>query len=833
MASTELGAAYVTVMPSMKDFQSQVDSGVKRAFGGVKGIVSGALAAGAAAAGAKFSSAAMQAYADFEQLQGGIETMFKGSASTVAAYAAGAYKSAGLSANSYMEQVTSFSASLLQGLGGDTAKAARYADQAVKDMSDNVNKFGSNIQSVQDAYQGFSKQNFTMLDNLRLGYGGTKAEMERLIADANKVKAAHGEMADLSIDSFADITEAIHVVQTEMGITGTTAAEAATTISGSVASMRASWKNWLAGLADDEADVGALTDQLVDSAVIAAGNIIPRMGQIASSLGEALMAKGPEIASKLGGALLDALPQTLSQTFRSSVQLWDMGGTLEEKVRLTFGYLKAVVAQEFSGMLSALGPEVEGFASKIAGAMGAVAAFKGVSSIGGIAAGIAPQLMSAGKSAGFFVKSFAGIARTQGVGTALKMLGKNLTATGGALSFLTSPIALVVGGIAALAGAFAYFYSSNEGFRSTIDGIVSTMGAGLAPAIQGVSQTLADFAAGVMPVIQSAIAAAAPAIMQLLTVITQLAAALAPVIGMVVATVLPVVTEVASVIVQVAASIISVVVPVIQQILGAVQAAMPTIQAVITTVMGAVLAVIQTVWPAIKGIIDGAMTVIKTVITAVMQAINGDWQGAWNTISGFLKGAWDGIKRAVSDGIKGVCDFFAGLGGKILNAIGDLGSLLWDAGKSIIDGLWRGLKSAWDNVTGWFGEITSSIPKLKGPRSVDAKLLVDNGRVIMDGLLGGMRSGWAGVEGYLSERADAVSSAFGGAMADIEDASSWGSVRSDVRIAAGASPAAGSEGADDVMERVLDAVIRILEILDKWPQGMSPREFRRAVAACV
>ncbi len=165
MASTELGAAYVTVMPSMKDFQSQVDSGVKSAFGG-EGILSGALAAGAAAAGAKFSSAAMQAYADFEQLQGGIETMFKGSASTVAAYAAGAYKTAGLSANSYMEQVTSFSASLLQGLGGDTAKAADYADQAVKDMADNVNKFGSNIQSVQDAYQGFSKQNFTIIFSL-------------------------------------------------------------------------------------------------------------------------------------------------------------------------------------------------------------------------------------------------------------------------------------------------------------------------------------------------------------------------------------------------------------------------------------------------------------------------------------------------------------------------------------------------------------------------------------------------------------------------------------------------------------------------------------------
>lgn len=831
MASTELGAAYVTVMPSMKDFQSQVDSGVKSAFGGVKGILSGALAAGAAAAGAKFSSAAMQAYADFEQLQGGIETMFKGSASTVAAYAAGAYKTAGLSANSYMEQVTSFSASLLQGLGGDTAKAADYADQAVRDMADNVNKFGSNIQSVQDAYQGFSKQNFTMLDNLKLGYGGTKAEMERLIADANKVKAAHGEMADLSIDSFADITEAIHVVQTEMGITGTTAAEAATTISGSVASMRASWQNWLAGLADDGADVGALTDQLVDSAVTAAGNIIPRMGQIASSLGETLMAKGPEIASKLGGALLDALPQTLSQTFRSSVQLWDMGGTLGEKVRLTFGYLKAVVSQEFSGMLSALGPEVEGFVSKLGGAAGAVAAFKGVSSIGGIAAGIAPQLMSAGKSAGFFVKSFAGIARTQGVGTALSMLARNLTATGGALSFLASPVTLVVGAIAALAAAFAYFYTTNEGFRSSIDAIGVSMMESMGPALTSIVQTVSGLAATVMPQIQAALSAVAPVIMQILIVVAQLGATLAPIIAQVVATVLPILAQIIAAVVQVASAIMVAVMPVLQQIVAAIQTAMPFIQAVVTTVMGAVLGVIQTVWPAIKGIIDGALAVIQTVITAVMQAISGDWEGAWNTISTFLSGAWESIKGAVSDGIQGVCNFFSGLGSKILGAIGDVGSLLWNAGKSIIDGLWRGLKSAWSNVTGWFGEITSAIPNLKGPRSVDAKLLVDNGRVIMDGLLGGMKDGWTGVEGYLSERTAAISSAFGGAMADISDPGSWGSVKPLAGTFAAAEPTRQPDPSSDAAaERVLDL---LAAILDKIPEGMSAREFRRAVSACV
>ena len=831
MASTELGAAYVTVMPSMKDFQSQVDSGVKSAFGGVKGILSGALAAGAAAAGAKFSSAAMQAYADFEQLHGGIETMFKGSASTVAAYAAGAYKTAGLSANSYMEQVTSFSASLLQGLGGDTAKAADYADQAVKDMADNVNKFGSNIQSVQDAYQGFSKQNFTMLDNLKLGYGGTKAEMERLIADANKVKAAHGEMADLSIDSFADITEAIHIVQDEMGITGASAWEAERTISGSINAMKASWDNWLAGLADGGADVGALTDQLVDSAVTAAGNIIPRMGQIASSLGETLMAKGPEIASKLGGALLDALPQTLSQTFRSSVQLWDMGGTLEEKVRLTFGYLKAVVSQEFSGMLSALGPEVEGFVSKLGGAAGAVAAFKGVSSIGGIAAGIAPQLMSAGKSAGFFVKSFAGIASTQGVGTALSMLARNLTATGGALSFLASPVTLVVGAIAALAAAFAYFYTTNEGFRSTIDGIGATMMTSMGPALASIGQTVGDLAATVMPQIQAALSAVAPVIMQILTVVAQLGATLAPIIAQVVATVLPILAQIIAAVVQVASAIMVTVMPVLQQIVAAIQTAMPFIQAVVTTVMGAVLGVIQTVWPTIKGIIDGALAVIQTVITAVMQVISGDWEGAWDTISTFLSGAWESIKGAVSDGIQGVFDFFSGLGSKILDAIGDVGSLLWDAGKSIIDGLWRGLESAWSSVTGWFGEITSAIPNLKGPRSVDAKLLVDNGRVIMDGLLGGMKDGWTGVEGYLSERTAAISSAFGGAMADISDPGSWGSVKPLADTFAAAEPTRQPDPSSDAAaERVLDL---LAAILDKIPEGMSAREFRRAVSACV
>ena len=266
---------------------------------------------------------AIASYADYEQLIGGVETLFKDSAGTVEAYANNAYKTAGLSANQYMETVTSFSASLLSSLGQDTEKASKYADQAIIDMADNANKMGSDISSIQNAYQGFAKQNYTMLDNLKLGYGGTKTEMERLIADANKVKEANGEMADLSISSFADVTEAIHIIQTEMGITGTTAKEASTTITGSVNSMKSAWQNLLTGIADDNADFGALISNFVDSIITVADNMIPRivqtiqgMGELASQLLTALV---PEIVATIPPLIESTLP-TLITAVQTALQ---------------------------------------------------------------------------------------------------------------------------------------------------------------------------------------------------------------------------------------------------------------------------------------------------------------------------------------------------------------------------------------------------------------------------------------------------------------------------------------------------------------------------------
>ena len=295
----------------LKNAMSKIGSATKTALAASAKAVAAGVGVAAAGIGAIVKSA-VQSYAEYEQLVGGVETMFKQNASTVQKYAAEAYKTAGISANTYMEQVTSFSASLLQSLGGDTKKAAEYANTAVLDMSDNANKFGTDIQSIQDAYQGFAKQNYTMLDNLKLGYGGTKTEMERLISDANKVKEANGEMADLSIDSFADVVEAIHIMQNEMGITGTTAKEATETISGSLLMAKAAWSNLLTGIADDNANFQQLIDNFVESASIAFENILPRVVTALNGVAQLIDSVFPLIMQKIPEIINSVLPNLVS-----------------------------------------------------------------------------------------------------------------------------------------------------------------------------------------------------------------------------------------------------------------------------------------------------------------------------------------------------------------------------------------------------------------------------------------------------------------------------------------------------------------------------------------
>lgn len=265
-----------------------------------------AAATAAATATAALVKSAVTAYSDYEQLVGGVETLFKDSASEVQKYAANAYQTAGLSANEYMETVTGFSASLLQSLDGDTKAAAEKANVAITDMSDNANKMGTSMESIQNAYQGFAKQNYTMLDNLKLGYGGTKEEMQRLLEDAEKLS---GQKFDLS--SYADIVDAIHVVQTEMGITGTTAKEAATTIQGSVNMTKAAWQNLVVGIADDTQDFDVLVNNFVESVTTAGNNILPRVEIALKGVGTLVEKLAPIIAKTVPNIVSTTLPSMI------------------------------------------------------------------------------------------------------------------------------------------------------------------------------------------------------------------------------------------------------------------------------------------------------------------------------------------------------------------------------------------------------------------------------------------------------------------------------------------------------------------------------------------
>lgn len=278
------------------------------------GAAMGAAAAAAGAAAFALGKSVVEAYADYEQLIGGVETMFEDLTFDVEENANKAFRTAGISANEYLETVMGFSAALNQSLTnteGNIARSADLADQIIIDMADNANKMGSDLKSIQNAYAGFAKQNYTMLDNLKLGYGGTKEEMERLLADASELSGM-----DYDIGNFADIAEAIHVIQTEMGITGTTAKEATETISGSLSALGATWENLLVGLANPEADVGELVGYLVDAFVTVVDNITPVLEQLVQALPTAL-----EAMAEAALAELPLLLDTVVSLFQAMLEM--------------------------------------------------------------------------------------------------------------------------------------------------------------------------------------------------------------------------------------------------------------------------------------------------------------------------------------------------------------------------------------------------------------------------------------------------------------------------------------------------------------------------------
>lgn len=433
---TNLATLWVNIVPTVKGLKGAVSEGLKGAdndaatagslMGGKLKAAFGKVVAGigAAAVGNKIldlGKSAFQAYSDFEQLSGGVAKLYgnmgmsveqyaaqqnksvsdvtaawqrnESAQSTVMANAQQAFKTCGMSANAYMEQATSFSAALINSLGGDTQKAAAMTDIAMRAMSDNINTFGSNAEDVSNAFNGFAKQNYTMLDNLKLGYGGTKEEMQRLIDDANAWGKANGEASDLSIDSFADVIQAVQQIQEKQQIAGTTAREAATTIEGSMNSAKAAWTNLLAELGKSDGNVKAAVQQLFDAGVQVLKNALPRVGQIISG---ALSAVGLDGASQLAenitshfGAIYNRAKQVFDgvSNLVSSVansagmsQLTGAFGTLWGAIQQLAGTAQGVLSPivdniktlaEKSGLINGTG--IQGLATTISGSLSGAA----------------------------------------------------------------------------------------------------------------------------------------------------------------------------------------------------------------------------------------------------------------------------------------------------------------------------------------------------------------------------------------------------------------------------------------------------------------------------
>ena len=718
--ATELGKAYVQIIPSAKGISGMIqkEMGGEVASAGVSageslgskmmGAVSGVIAAAGIgqAIGASITEGAA-----LQQSLGGVETLFKDSADKVKGFANEAYKTTGLSANAYMENVTGFSASLLQSLGGDTDKAAETANMAMIDMSDNANKMGTSMESIQLAYQGFAKQNYTMLDNLKLGYGGTKQEMQRLLSDAEKLTGVKYDMNNLS-----DVYSAIHAIQENLDITGTTAREAATTFTGSFESMKAAAQNVLGKLSLGEDIQPALQALMETTSTFLFGNLIPMIGNILKQIPNLILGGIKGVFSGIFGEGLGSI----------------MGGIV---TALGSAFLAFKAFSAVSGLLSGIPAVLTTIKTAVTGLFTAMSANPigiAIAAIAALTAGLVyffTQTEMGRQIWQGFMDWFSGV--WQSVAPVLTEVWNGIVETAttvwnNMMAVVAPIIQAVVDFIRSVWDGISLWWTENQGLiQQTFTTVWN--------AIQTVIQT-------VMPIIQSIIETA----MNIL----------APFIEATwnnICTVVTTVWELIKIAIQTAMDVIS----------GIIKAVMQVINGDWSGAWETIKGVGEAIWKGLsaagKAIFDGFAQILSNIWNTIKSVASSAWEGLKSTVLGLIDGlvqgaqrAWESMKQGVSDLVSNVTSIFDG----IRNID------LWSAGKAILDGFLGGLKSAWDSVTDFVGGIAGWIADHKGPIEYDRKLLIPAGNAIMQGLDRGLQDRFKDVKKSVVGMAGEISNAF-------------------------------------------------------------------------
>ena len=800
--ATELGQAYVQIMPSAKGISGMIKNAIApeaSAAGQSAGMTIGSSIASiatkviAAAGIGKAFSAAISEGANLQQSLGGIETLFDtelGKAShIVKKYADEAFKTTGLSANAYMENVTGFSASLLQSLGGDTVKAADVANMAMIDMADNANKMGTSMDRIQDAYQGFAKQNYTMLDNLKLGYGGTKTEMERLLADAEKLTGVKYD-----INNLADVYQAIHAIQGNLKITGTTADEASKTFSGSFAAMKASAQNVLGKLALGENVMPALQALLDTTSTFLFNNFIPMVSNVFSGLGLLLTEGLSKVASQLFG-----------EAFGSAVysQLSKVSGIFQTFFDMLFGSLNK---QDNIDILEALGfskdtaSQIVNIADNIRGAFENIGAIIGnvseivgsfVSDLLGIggsergvsALGTAFEVLSGGiKFVSGILKSFtdfikknefavsylksvlAGLLTAFLAFKAVSAFTAAITVAKGAViafnaAIVANPIGAIVAAIAGVVAALTWFFTQTKTGQKIWAGFVSWIkGAwqGISEFFSGLWSGISDGAKKIWAGVQAVWAAHVEAIKAIWNGVTEFFSNLWNGIKSAFTTAWTAITQA--------------VMTIVQPFIDVFVSLWNNVKDGLSKMWDGVKMVFQGAWEFIKSIVMGAALVIIDLLTGNFGKLGEDMGLIWDSIKNAISMVWEGLKLYFS----GVVDAIVGYAKTVFETLVPALQTVWDSITGAASAAWEWLKTTITNIiTGfisgaiaiWEGfknALSNLWNGLKATAEASWNALKTAVVNVINGLIQGAQKAWDDLKNGVSNAVSSVTKVFDG-----------------------------------------------------------------------